>query len=218
MKSKLPYIVSLLAACVVSANGATMAVNNLVGGPGDILYADSGNNLMSGGIVTMGYFDAGVTPTTIAELQTAIGLGQYTTITSTFVGDTIPVFGISYSGYASQLTDTTVPGGLVTAAPLLGRSIYSIVANDSNLSLATEFALVDLGVFVDESATEQNYYSNPAGGTVIVGTLSTITVADGRATGDGLYGTLQTVAAVPEPSTALLGALGVLALLRRRRN
>ncbi len=209
-------IVSMFGAIMGSADAATMAVNNLGTGPGDVLYTNSANVPMSGGVVTMGYFSAGIAPTTIAQLQAA--LGSYTLVTSAIPGDVSAVLGENVAGYASQLLNTTVLGGQVTGAnELLGRPIYSIVADNANLQAATQFALVRIGTFADDVPFENQYFSNPAGGTVIIGTTGSIDVQNNPPTGNGTYVTLQ-MTAVPEPSAALLGALGALGLLRRRRN
>lgn len=219
MKNKLLSLISLYVVCVVPASAATMAVNNLVSGPGDILYADSNNVPMFGGIVTMGYFAVGIMPTTITELQTALAASQYTLVTNASVGNTSFVFGSDVDGYATQSGITTVAGGSVLGGgELFGRPIYSIVADNSDLSLATEFALVQIGSFASDEPFEQSYTSNPAGGTVVIGSLSSIDLNPDPAlpSGNGTYTTLVAVA-VPEPSTALLSAFGVLALLRRKR-
>ncbi len=62
---------------------------------------------------------------------------------------------------------------------------------------------------------EKEYTINPSGLIPLIGTLG---IYNGDAGGgEGEYKTLKTTL-IPEPSAALLGSLGVLVLLRRRRN
>jgi MYXO-CTERM domain-containing protein len=219
------FAISGLALGVMSSNAATMIVSNVALGPGDTLYANRNNSLMNGGIVTMGYFPASVLLAdidTIQELYTQ--LNNFTVVTSAAPGTLSAQLQTSNPGYADQAAATSVGTVSVTnSSPLLGRQIYSIVTNFATLGQAasapltdtSEFALVAIGAFGDDVPFENQYSSNPAGKAPIIGTLGAFNGDAGA--GDGAYLTLR-MDAVPEPSAALLGALGALGLLRRRRN
>ncbi|RYD85853.1 MAG: hypothetical protein EOP84_01035 [Verrucomicrobiaceae bacterium] len=201
----------------VESNAAVLAVNNIGSGPGDTLYASYDNLPMSSGVVTMGYFPAGITPTTLGELMDNIG--NFTLVASAVVGQSVTLNGAA-AGYAESSL-MAAPGGLVPASGgLFGRNIYSIVSSASSLGAATAadyFALVLIGTFQDDTSFEKQYFSNPgaAGAQVILGSIGSITTT--TPAGNGTYATLR-MAVIPEPSVVLLGAGGALGLLGRRRN
>jgi hypothetical protein len=180
MKLKL-LVAATSAVLIFQASAALMRINNLVEGAGDTLYADKDNVPMSQGVVTIGYFPDGVNPTDIPSLLANIG--SFTVIDSQTAGTHYSFSGLVLPGYAGQATAQQVPGGPVTgASPLLGRTIYSIVSNAPSLAAATsgnQFAMVSLGVFLDDVPSENTYISNPAGSTVIIGSFDT-TVVEGE--------------------------------------
>ncbi len=111
-----------------------------------------------------------------------------------------------------------VTGNLPTSVsgPFVGNNIFLVIANPTN----DEFIIWDSGVkFAAEDAV--------LGGAPVSFATRNITLLRGQAVpagNSGLGGPLATfnggnaITFIPEPSTALLGALGALALLRRRRN
>ncbi|RYD40625.1 MAG: hypothetical protein EOP85_13950 [Verrucomicrobiaceae bacterium] len=63
---------------------------------------------------------------------------------------------------------------------------------------------------------ENEYFGNPAGGTVVLGSAGKVTGdVSGSSTATTVYDTVQ-LAVIPEPSVSLLGAIGILGLLYRR--
>ncbi len=203
---------------VMSSNAATMIISNVTDGPGDTLYATSTNSLMNGGIVTMGYFAAGITQSQINTISGLVAnLGSFTIVTSLAPGSPSSSLSASVPGYAQQDTPTSI-GNITGVNPLLGRTVYSIVTSAASLALATgssEFALLNLGNITDDVPVEGSFSADPKGRVPVIGTIGTFTGDPGS--GAGTYGTLK-MAVVPEPSAALLGAIGALGLLRRRRN
>jgi hypothetical protein len=184
MKLKL-LVAATSAVLILQASAALMQINNLVAGAGDTLYANNDNSLMSAGVVTIGYFPDGVNPTDIASLLANIG--SFTVIDSQTAGTHFmfagPPFNLQTPGYAATATAQQVPGGAVTGDnPLLGRAIYSIISNAASLAAATsdnQFAMVSLGVFLDDDPSENTYIANPAGRTAIIGGFDT-TVIEGE--------------------------------------
>ncbi|RYZ25185.1 MAG: hypothetical protein EOP49_44975, partial [Sphingobacteriales bacterium] len=176
------------------SNAASFIISNVVVGPGDTLYAGSNAAPMNGGIVTIGYFPAGIGASDINSIERLMAnIGSFTVVTSAIPGqDTL---GISSPGYAVQEEGTDI--GTVTGTnPLIGRSIYSIVTDASDLASATmqsAFALVQVGTIMDDTPVPQSYSSNPTGAVPLIGEIGAI--ANGStALGDGPYLTLQTVA------------------------
>ena len=210
----------------VSSNAASMIVSNVSVGPGDTLYALKNNSLLSTGFVTMGYFVSGITQSqidTIAELKAVLATPtNYITVTSAIPG---AVGSGLADGYASG---TAFDMGSITGTnALIGRTIYSIVLNQGTLadfvsnasSVTNQVALVNIGLIKDDVPDLQLYTSNPqTPATAVIGSFGSIDITDdSNPLGNGTYGTLK-LDYVPEPSAALLGAIGALGLLRRRRN
>jgi len=225
MKLKTSIIVlSSMMASISLSNAATFLVSNVVGGPGDTLYANSSNVLLGSGISTIGYFTSTVSATdvdTIAELQSQLLLGSFTAVASAtdFTGGGL---GNGYvDGSAGAVTTATI--GLTDQ--LLGRTIYVITTNQASLAAfaagtgtGNQVALVNFGTIASDVPFPQLYNGNPAApATVVIGSTGTYEETSGGLLGDGTYNTIK-LSAIPEPTTALLGAIGAMALLRRRRN
>ncbi len=194
-----------------NANAATFTVSNVVDGLSETLYQNADGTLNSGGIATIGYFTAGYTITGDSLLD----LAAYTIVSTAEIGGPSLDLGGAFAGYAqSDLVDV----GTITAPnALLGRPIYSFVGDGATLAASTQFILVQVGTIFDDTPVPQDYTSNPGlanpvAGYGVVGSFTGN--ASGLADDETTYRTLQFV---PEPSAALLGALGALGLLRRRR-
>jgi hypothetical protein len=222
MKTKtMIFAFSSLIAGMMPLNAAKVMVYNAFVGPGDTLYANFDNSLMAtSGLVTMGYFPASVTSfdiDTIPELLSK--LSSYTLITSKVPGSYSDTIGLPAPGYAIQDIFTNI-GVVTSGSPLLGRKMYSIVTSAPTLgaaTLASEFALVEVGTIKDDLPVENTYTSLDPTNALFVPLIGTIGSFNGETTlGTGTFLTLK-MSYVPEPSTALLGALGVLGALGLRR-
>jgi PEP-CTERM motif len=209
----------------VSANAATMIATNISVGPGDTLYAYKNNSLLDTGYVTIGYFIAGITQDqidTVTELQSVLATP------TNFISVSSVVPGVATNGIGNGYADGALVniGQITVGNALLGRTIYSIVTNQSSLAafasgsgVNNQVALVNIGLIKDDVPDTQAYSANPQSpATAVIGSFDSILINDdSNALGNGTYGTLK-MDAVPEPSTVLLAAFGVLGLLRRRRN
>ncbi len=215
-----------MVACIVTSNAATMIVNNIVDyAAGDTLYAKNNGALMNSGLVTIGYFAAGITQTqidTVPELYAQLLAGSFTLVTSAIPGSSNP-FVESVAGYASQEVPTSI-GAIATGNALIGRTVYSIVTDANIFTVGSgagqinggsNFALLSVGTIINDTPFEGAYDSNPKGITPIIGAIGSHNGSPGGTAGEGAYTTLQM--AIPETSSVLLGALGALGLLRRRR-
>jgi hypothetical protein len=223
--------VSLMIGTTTMSNAAILAISNVGDLSTDTLYAYNDGSLMNttnGGVVTIGYFTAGVSNSSISTvLGLYSNLSNFTVVSTFEPGSFITSLNGAYNGYADNTGDApgsvggVAPasiGQLTTGNPLIGRNYYSIITNASSLSLATiasQFGLVLLGQLPNEDAGEITLTSNPVSGPV--GTVGTTGAYNGDVGfGSGTYQTLK-LAVVPEPSAALLGAVGLVGLLRRRR-
>jgi MYXO-CTERM domain-containing protein len=111
------------------------------------------------------------------------------------------------------------PAGLAANAPYVNQAMLVLVGNAATFALATEFLVLDLGrnflAADDQVATPQTVAIT--GSTVVLfgSTIPNMPTFNNDTT---INQGFLTAAPIPEPSAALLGALGALALLRRRRN
>lgn len=215
LQTALLVVTGMLAGSALS-NAAGIMVNNILGGPGvDTLYAKYSGALMDGGLVTMGYFPETINTSDIDTTDKLLAqLSKFTLITSAVPGSENVTIGGKLPGYVDQADFTSI-GNITIGNQLLGRMLYSIVTSASSLATAnssSEFALLAIGTIKDDVPVENQYTSNPAGLVPVIGMIDSFNGDAGG--GEGVYTTLKMV---PEASTALLGALGALGLLRRRR-
>lgn len=131
----------------------------------------------------------------------------------------------------SLVTGTTPRNGLINGADYTsatnvypagfqGKTAVVLIGNNSNLSASTAIALFTFGAFAAPDGLGNNVQSFALTATTVptIGTVTPLTAqpVSGNAFVNGVA--LVPLVAVPETSTSLLGALGALALLRRRRN
>ena len=219
MKLKKTLIVaSALLSGALTSNAATYSIANLQEGPAtDTLWANADGTLMNGtGFVTIGYFGSSVLTTDIDTIEELVALkSTFTALLTATPGmsDAFPT-----PGY---ILEAPVSGVSITGSnPLIGRKLYAIASNAVSLAVATDldaFSLFEFATIMDDVPLENNYVANPAGATPIIGELGVYDdTEDALGLGAGTYTTLKLVG-VPEPSATLLGAIGALGLLRRRR-
>ena len=228
-------IATLTLNCV---NAASFYVSNLVDGSTDILFQQAGASnaaLLDGGVVTLGYFANGYTPssslgsiaTTIADF-TIIGnpSGPATTggaFASALTNTTSAQLGGSETspGYVDAAAVTTI-SPITVGNALIGRTLYMFVGNSTTLNASTAFALQAVGVIADDVPNANDYFARPNSGvSAVIGQFNT-NAYTGNPFPVGLGGSSRSfdtfqLQAIPEPSSLLLVSIGVLALLRRRR-
>lgn len=164
------------------------------------------------GVLAFGFFStddlASVSePTTLVSLFTQFGAGG--TFGAASTGGNRSVF----SRAENQTINPT----------FAGKSIYFFAGNGSTFANSTQFlvAKMDSQTFVagDDTAnaiTPKVISINPGNSTVLIGgEISNVFTTN---TDSSTTAGWQMAALVPETSTSLLGAIGALALLRRRRN
>jgi len=144
-----------------------------------------------------------------------------------------PIAPTAYTGAAPALSATATLRGLFNAAQsadfgtsvapnttFVGQRAFVLVGNNIDLNSSTAIAMFDSLVnFNAAGATGLGSQTLNATTTaqVVFGNVRTVTqqpTLSGAAFTQGV----ELIAAVPETSTSLLGAIGALALLRRRRN
>ncbi|MCB1133476.1 MAG: autotransporter-associated beta strand repeat-containing protein, partial [Verrucomicrobiae bacterium] len=163
-----------------------------------------------------------------------VGSGELTLSgASTYTGDTLVSAGTLFVSGSLGATDVTVDadatiggggsiGGSLTfnsGSKLIFSTIDSLTVNGSSVSFGG-FDILDL-VGLSNSVATGTYTLIDGAATVDLTNVSNVGVGNAHDLGGGKFayfeaGSLNLVV-IPEPSAALLGGLGILALLRRRR-
>jgi hypothetical protein len=109
--------------------------------------------------------------------------------------------------------------------PFIGSTLYTFIGNGADLATSTAFALYAHANTLDADPVLPTPENTPdlllTGGSLLIGTPTTFSSTDANlGTNNTTVSAIQleAIAPIPEPSSALLGAFGALALLRRRRN
>ena len=212
MKIKVTIVGAILGLSAI-ANAAIYIPSNVVSGDGsaDALIQNSNGTLNSGGVLAVGYFNVGYA---ISTTDMVANIAAFNIGASAIIGSNSDSLGGSFAGYVegAAVNGTDILAG----SPLLGTLMYVFAGNAATLGASTEWAIKAIATIQADTPVENSYLGNPLGGAApVFGSVGTFT---GNASGFGqsTYDTLQ-LAAIPEPSAALLGALGALGLLRRRR-
>jgi len=196
------------------ARGADYYISNFSQGPTDFLHADEFGNLLFGTntIVTIGYFPSG--------FDLANNINNIPLLLESFLQQASSNVGINVNaagpGNFPGYVDTVLIEGPILSPgnALIGRMLYSFAGNNAVLKDATMVSLNEVTPFVADDPASNFYTTNPSGRQILIGNVTQITGDFGL--GSGIHNRLQLVP-IPEPSAALLSAIGVLGLLRRRR-
>ena len=140
------------------ANAAVYNINNVDTGTTETLYANKNNVLSTGGIVTIGVFPAGFNLASSLNDANAL-ITNWTTLASGLTGGPSGSLGGNPAGIAEY--DPFDMANITGTDPLLGRLLYSFVGNAATLATSTEYALVQIGLIVDDVPAEQSYSERP---------------------------------------------------------
>jgi hypothetical protein len=214
MKMKYCIMTAVAGLMLSNAQAATMVVSNVIDGVSETLYANGPNTasgLMSTGLATIGYFTSGYVISGNAEQDIA----AFTIVSSAVVGGPSDDLGGPFAGYAQSAAVSL--GTITTGNLLLNRPVYSFITSLATLAGSTtgNLILIQVGTIGNDVPFENAYSSNPALANPVAG-YGAVGTFTGNAGGQG-SATYRTLYAVPEPSAVLLGSIGVLGLLRRRR-
>jgi len=226
---KLQLIIPLFLACMAAnataatysfknGTGATAAgIIDLDGGTfrrgtaaGDAFSGAAGGFSAGGGVIAFGIF-------TTDDFQG--GLDASSLISAfTSLGNMTTDFGASGPVGNRSVFSFSPPNVEIEGSVFEGKNIYMFVGNGSSFIESDQFLIVRsdslFSAADDEEIALTPITFNPETSTVLFGSVvSNVFTADGD--------TSQTqgwsLAAIPEPSTAMLGALSALALIRRKR-
>jgi hypothetical protein len=196
-------VITLFAALSCFASGATI---NLGGAPASRLAVQtSGGSFITG--ANSFYITAGTYQVLPASFDTAIsGLIPLRNLSNTVVS-------VGAAAPAVEGNPSLIGGSFVGVGPdtLSSAQIFFLIANNADYTLATEVAVL-------RASTQ--LFPNPVSGSGTIAVTSSLTglvEVFGSVTDAPSGNDFVTLVAIPEPSTALLGLLGVAGLIRRRR-
>jgi hypothetical protein len=211
----------LLGGLVLSANAATYTLTNNFGTDSSAVVDASGIRLTGNGVngtvigsAGFGYFttDSAVTSATSGATLIDSDFVEFGSNAGLFNDPTFPT---NFEGIFSRQ-------GAVTGTnldPFTGKNIYLVISNASTLSGGTQYLVYKLDAQFGAQAGEPINSTITIDSQALAGTLLLGSIGPDRTVGgvDSLAEPSFQLQAIPEPSAALLGGLGALALLRRRR-
>lgn len=225
MKNTLIVAFGLLVCTLAGQAGVIAGTNINTVSAADTVISSSTGAAYSGGIAAGGYFTTGFdVSNAIATNNFAALAANFNVVTSVVIGQTTGDLGANIAGYYN------LPSGSYGAptADLSGKQLYTFYGSAATLTASTaigqQIALVLFSdtIGADTPAPDSNNLNLVTGGnhTVRIGTTgftSTVNLQPVGGSATAQLASIRMFAIVPEPSTALLGAIGALGLLRRRR-
>jgi hypothetical protein len=220
LKSKLlhGFLSVALSTSAYSASIYSSALINADGGPSDRVILGTDGSLLALGYAGIGTFE------TLTDLQ--VEAAATPLLIATIVGDFEAIESDDFVTGNNDNYGVAAPGNFVISldpvnpAPLIGKTLYNFIGNGSTLANSTAFVLFKLNHTISADPAPPGlptaYSLGMNNGTLLFGLSETFT----NYSNDDLSISPTNIAAfklVPEPSAALLGALGALGLLRRRR-
>jgi len=160
---------------------------------------------------SIGYLTAGGDSTAQSVLSRFVALDS-TPLTPSLVTGSTPRNGLINGADYTSATN-------IYPAGFQGKTAVVLIGNSSVLSSSTSIALFTFGAFEAPDGLG-NKVQSFALTSASVPTLGTVTAVTSQPVAGNTFvnGVSLVPVAIPETSTSLLGALGALALLRRRRN
>ena len=208
------FLSSLLAAA--SLNGATITVATQ---PLDFTSFSPVVNA-SGGLVADGSGFVAIGVTTLSDVQIGNIGSDYAALTA-FQSDFVQFGSSSTFGGAGVFNEPSLFSFGTSAStagvnPFSGNPILLVVGNGASLAASTELFIYEFGTNYGTDAPLFTADVNTTqAGTVLFGSTEAGIALPNAGTHNGFQ--MGAVAPVPEPSTTLIGILGVLGLIRRRR-
>jgi PEP-CTERM motif len=207
MKSKI-IVIAIFSSFVSSVFAAsTLNISNFTSATaGAPIIDELGAALPAGTYFANGGIFSGVPNFATATIESI--RGSFTPI------DTTPIFGGIRNGlFTGQTFNGTLPVGFA------GSPAYLLVSNNSDFALATAVVVFNLGVnyTAPDALGNSGQTLSATTATLVYGSSRAVTVQPTNVAGAN-FANGVVLSAIPEPSSVFLGAVGVLGILRRRRN
>jgi len=219
-------LLGLATVLVYTSQAATYLLANATGGSTTQSIVDKDGVFINGGSVTIGYYTAADLSYLTGATTTATLLQNFVSLGTSSVGPNATVAPNTLQGVFSVQATYTANGTTGGKVPFL------LFGNAATFAASTQVAVIGFSALTsgnfasaDPSSLTGNIRNTTPTftlGTIYKGTWGTFSGdpspgTAAPATPAPFYG-LSSLAVIPETSTSLLGALGALALLRRRRN
>ncbi len=194
------------------SDAATISIFNLQQTTLTAILPESGSTGLTSGVIAIGTF--ATEPVSISNVLSSFNQAGG-------ASQTIGFFGASAPGYFQGSINT---GTLGVGDGFVGNNLYVVIGNGTTLAESNQLLVwkaitnPDGNVFTADSPTggPANVQVLSSTGTLLFGTVQSNFDPDGAGTEYTAQNAFR-LAAIPEPSTSLLAAFGVIALLRRRR-
>ena len=209
-KIALAFFASL--AMMVGSQASTITFGNFTGGTSHVLTGSGGNLAAGSGFAALGVF--GIDD---AAISAAGASGDFGAVKAGFTqfGNSLTVGFNNLDGLFQGLVNGAISGGDAFA----GNSVYAVVGNASSLADSAELMVFKASSsFQADPAPTDNINLNPANGSALIGSIGTTTLNGNDFASYALAGGAGGGPVVPEPSSALLGLLGLgFVAFRRKR-
>jgi hypothetical protein len=227
MKTKSMSRLAVVVSCALGSSSFAASVYssafiNADAGASDRVILGSSGSLLTSGFAGTGYFstnsDGVILTSSTPDLITSLTSDFVSIGTDNFSSGNNDAFGGAVAG------NFVINLGVYSPAPAIGKTLYTFIGNGADLASSTAFVLFKLNQTISADPAPPSlpidYAFGVNNGTLLFGTSGTYDNYSNDTLGiDAVsVGSYKLVDAVPEPSAALLGAIGALGLLRRRRN
>ena len=199
--------------CALPIYGFTVSTTNLVdtSSDGALPVVDTSDTQIThlGGVLATGYF-ATVADGDLATTEFSSLLADFDQLGGSLAFDN--------SFNIDALFDVSLGDAIGAGSDFIGKSVYIVMGNGSSLATSSELA-----VFKDSSLTFDEDTNSPGGSVVITpgdlpsGLLVGSIGGPETVSGTTFDNSIILAQNIPEPSVTILGLLGMLGLLRRRR-
>jgi hypothetical protein len=213
-KIALAFFASL--ALMVGSQASTITFGNVAGATTHAFTDASGGNLPNGGgFAALGTFGIGDD-----AISGANASGDFGAVKAGFTqfGNSLTIGFANRDGFLQGLVNGAIAGGDSFA----GNSVYAVVGNGSSLDNSSDLLVFkSASTFLADPAPTDNVIVNPANGSLLLGGVGSTNVAGNdfssyQLAGAGAGGGVDPV--IPEPSSTLLGLIGLgFVALRRKR-
>jgi hypothetical protein len=218
MKNRLASFLALALLSTASANAATLAGGDLATG----ITLSNGTTALSSGTIRFGYFATGfdfANNNNFAALDAAfIEVTSYSGAIEELSTPGFKTINLAYNENGT-FEGTAFDNDGAPTTDIGGEKVYTWVLNDTTAANATQHAIFssnNLWTDADTVPSADSSVSWEAGTSGLVAHIGSLSTGTDIGGGQNSH-SLAAIGAVPEPSRAMLGFVGIAAMLFRRR-